>query len=175
MYFLQACASTLQCNQSRTLLLLLLYAALQGYWGAVFNSLVYSFSWPEERSPNSLWTQSPFSRRSGAASPTHQAVPLRSITPPSEGSQLSQMHAHRSRQHLNHARSAHSRTDRLLSPQTAFSLSTSSSGACYIEETTSFNSYGFPAAPTPSPQESHAAASPAPPAPPHWEEVNCSD
>lgn len=54
--FLQACASTLQCHQSKTLLLLLLYAALQGYWGAVFNSLVYSFSWLQERSPNSPWT-----------------------------------------------------------------------------------------------------------------------
>lgn len=54
--FLQACASTLQCHQSTTLLLLLLYAALQGYWGAVFNSLVYSFSWLQECSPNSSWT-----------------------------------------------------------------------------------------------------------------------
>lgn len=54
--FLQACASTLQCHQSTTLLLLLLYAALQGYWGAVFNSLVYSFSWLQERSPNSART-----------------------------------------------------------------------------------------------------------------------
>lgn len=56
--FLQACASTLQC-QSTTLLLLLLYAALQGYWGAVFNSLVYSFSWLQERSPNSPQTRPP--------------------------------------------------------------------------------------------------------------------
>lgn len=66
--FLQACASTLQCHQSKTLLLLLLYAALQGYWGAVFNSLVYSFSWLQERSPNSPWT--------------HRAAPIQGIQLP---------------------------------------------------------------------------------------------
>lgn len=72
-FFLQACASTLQCHQSTTLLLLLLYAALQGYWGAVFNSLVYSFSWLQERSPNSPWTQ-PLCG--------HQAVPIQSTQLP---------------------------------------------------------------------------------------------
>lgn len=73
--FLQACASTLQC-QSTTLLLLLLYAALQGYWGAVFNSLVYSFSWLQERSPNSPWTHPLM------ISPSHQAAPIQSTQLP---------------------------------------------------------------------------------------------
>lgn len=72
--FLQACASTLQCHQSTTLLLLLLYAALQGYWGAVFNSLVYSFSWLQERSPNSARTHP----HRSIAQPPSQAAPIQS-------------------------------------------------------------------------------------------------